>query len=115
MLGALFSLFPAAYIAMGVAFITGQLDGRSGRGPPPAFGWIFAMGASSVILVVLAGRFIARRRHWTYCIVVAAVSCAFFPFGTVLGVFTILVLSREEVKAHFAALAGPRPPPSASP
>jgi hypothetical protein len=32
---------------------------------------------------------------------VAALCCAFFPFGTVLGVFTILVLVRPSVKALF--------------
>ena len=53
------------------------------------------------VLVALAGSFIARTRHWTFCIVVAAVSCAFFPFGTVLGVFTIIVLSKPDVKAAF--------------
>jgi hypothetical protein len=31
----------------------------------------------------------------------ACIDCAFFPFGTVLGVFTILTLSRETVKTLF--------------
>ena len=32
----------------------------------------------------------------------AAVECVFMPFGTVLGVFTIIVLMREPVKQLFA-------------
>jgi len=30
--------------------------------------------------------------------VLACIACAFMPFGTVLGIFTIIVLSRESVK-----------------
>jgi hypothetical protein len=33
----------------------------------------------------------------------AGVECLFMPFGTVLGVFTIIVLMRESVKQVFAA------------
>jgi len=32
---------------------------------------------------------------------VAAVECIFMPFGTVLGVFTIIVLNRPSIKALF--------------
>ena len=38
-----------------------------------------------------------------FCVVTAGVMCAFAPFGTVLGVFTLLVLHRPAVKAAFAA------------
>jgi hypothetical protein len=111
-LGALFSLFPGIYIAMGVAFLSGKFPPAKGTiGPPPQLGWLFIAfgvafmlaGLGYVVLVVLAGRFLGRSRHWTYCMVVAALSCAFFPFGTVLGVFTIVVLSKPEVKAAFGA------------
>jgi hypothetical protein len=33
--------------------------------------------------------------------VIAALLCMFMPFGTVLGVFTIIVLVRDSVKALF--------------
>jgi hypothetical protein len=36
----------------------------------------------------------------------AAVECLFIPFGTVLGVFTILVLQRPTVKAMFSERSG---------
>jgi hypothetical protein len=110
-LGGLFSLVPILYVVMGAAMLSGAFDG-DGRNPPPhAFGWLMiAMGAAFmlagftyVVLVALAGRYLARTRHWTFCVVVAAFSCAFFPFGTVLGVFTIIVLARPEVKAAFGA------------
>jgi hypothetical protein len=34
-------------------------------------------------------------------VVVAAVSCLMVPFGTVLGIFTIVILSRDSVKRLF--------------
>jgi predicted Co/Zn/Cd cation transporter (cation efflux family) len=58
-------------------------------------GWTFA------VLVLVAGRLIARRKHDTFCFVAACVECLFMPFGTVLGVFTILVLNRQSVKGAF--------------
>jgi hypothetical protein len=36
------------------------------------------------------------------CFAMAGVECIFMPFGTVLGVFTILVLNRQSVKELFA-------------
>jgi hypothetical protein len=37
----------------------------------------------------------------------AAVACVFFPFGTVLGVFSIIVLTRESVKRLFDGSGAP--------
>jgi hypothetical protein len=76
---------------------------------PAVFGWVFVvlgLGLCCALLalataLVCAGNFLRQRRHWLYCLVVAALSCAWFPFGTVLGVLTILVLARPEVKARF--------------
>lgn len=111
---ALFALFPVLYIVMGLAIVNGAFPESGKQGPPEPFGWIFvAMGGFMLVLVagfatlvVVAGRFLQTQRHWTFCVVVAALSCAFFPLGTALGVFTIIVLSKDEVKAAFAG----RPP-----
>ena len=110
-LGLLFSILPAFYVAIGWAMLTGAFafGGRVANPPPPQVGWLFvAFGVAMmivalgfVVLLALAGRFLARRRHWTYCLVIAALSCAFFPLGTALGVFTILVLSKPQVRAAF--------------
>ncbi len=45
--------------------------------------------------------------HYTYCLVVAALECLFMPFGTILGVFTIVVLMRHPLKALFEGGEGP--------
>lgn len=112
-LGVLFSLFPILHLAMGVMLLTGQFDpGKPGEGPPPAFfGWFFVVfsvvwivvGLTASACVFLAGRYLRRRERYMFCLVVAGVMCAFAPFGTVLGVFTILVLQRQTVKDAFAS------------
>ena len=56
--------------------------------------------------VALAGRKLTQRRGHLFCLVVAGVECCFFPFGTVLGVLTILVLTRPSVK-HAFGVSGP--------
>ncbi len=122
-LGALFSLVPIVYIVMGVAMMSGAFDANGPKPPPPGLGWVMVavgvifmlMGFTYVVLVALAGRFLARMRHWTFCIVVAALSCVFFPFGTALGVFTIIVLAKPEVKAAFEAGVAASPTSAAPP
>lgn len=64
------------------------------------FGWTFA------ILTLIAGRCISLRKHYTFCLVVACIECFSVPFGTVLGVSTLLVLNRALVKELFNQ--GPR-------
>jgi len=47
-----------------------------------------------------------RRVSYTFCLVVAGIECILMPFGTVLAVFTIVVLMKDSVKALFAARSG---------
>ena len=103
-----FSLLPIMHLVIGVAMVTGRFDG-SQEPPPAVFGWFFIVMALVFIIcglafaacLVLAGRFLSRREHYLFCFVMAALACIFFPFGTVLGVFTIIVLSRPTVKELF--------------
>jgi hypothetical protein len=55
-----------------------------------------------VACIFLTGRYLAKRKHYVFCFVVAALNCMWFPVGTVVGVFTIIVLSRPSVKAVFS-------------
>ena len=111
-LGALFSCFPLFYTAMGIFFVVMSHRGamKPNEGPPPEFvGWIFIVfgsvlfliGSTLMICILITGRSIARRKHYWFSFVVACVECIFMPFGTVLGVFTIIVLTRESVKRLF--------------
>ncbi len=111
----LFSLFPVLHLVMGLAMVTGKLPmdaNASGTEAisPQLFGWVFVVFAGVFIVCGLtlagfmayAGRCLAQRRRHTLCLVVAAISCMMMPIGTVLGVFTLIVLMRPSVKAAFA-------------
>jgi hypothetical protein len=55
----------------------------------------------------LSGRFIQRRVNRTFSIVVSGFLCLFFPFGTILGIFTLIVLTRESVIRLYAEAKAP--------
>jgi hypothetical protein len=107
----LFSLFPILHIAMGLAIVLGKFPQSPNDTMPRMMGWLFvAMGTAFVVgglsmavCLAFAGKFLAARTHRTFCTVVAAVACCFMPLGTILGVFTLVVLQRESVKQMFGA------------
>ncbi len=123
-LTALFACFPLIHVGLGLAMVFGKLDGKN---PPPAWiGWFFVVfggmavlcGWTAAIAIITAGRKLKRRKSWMYCVVIGALECALMPFGTILGVFTIIVLMRDSVKQLFAANARPGfagEPPSRAP
>jgi len=116
---ALFACFPLIHFSIGLIFLLHPPASQDGEQfPAQLFGLMFALiGGAAVLcgwafaaLIFVAGRSLAARKRHMFCIVVAALCCAFFPFGTALGVFTILVLTRPTVKAMFqqqAALGAP--------
>jgi len=55
------------------------------------FGWVLGF------LTILSGRFIAQRKNRTFSIAMGAVNCTMVPFGTVIGVFDIVLLTNAEV------------------
>jgi hypothetical protein len=78
--------------------------------PPPAglfdmFRWIYlVLGGwylTSLVLNFLAGFYLRARKHRTFCFVVAAFNCLHIPLGTILGIFTIIVLVRDSVRVAF--------------
>jgi hypothetical protein len=114
----LFSLFPLIHLAVGIAILAGAFEGADQGTPPPAFmGWLFVlfslifivMGLAMAICIAIAGRKLSRRTGHLYCLVIAGLECAFIPFGTVLGVLTILVLMRPSVKVLFGVVVDQEP------
>lgn len=59
------------------------------------------MSAAVGTAVLVAGRRVAKRTHLTYCQVVAGLECLCFPYGTVLGVISLIFLTRDDVKQQF--------------
>ena len=66
------------------------------------FALLLALGISLGIATIYSGRCINRHRHKMFSIIIAAINCLSIPFGTLLGVFTIIVLSRESVRTLYA-------------
>lgn len=112
-LAALLSLFPLIYTTIGAIFVFVARHGTAKPGeelPPEFLGWIFVgigsflflLGIAMVICILITGRCLSRRKGYSCALVMACIECLFVPFGTILGVFTIIVLSRESVKALFS-------------
>jgi len=109
----LFSLIPGIHITIGMFALLGKFepDPSSGDFPSELFGGIFVgvgsllmlIGFTVTTLVAIAGRKLKQFKSRTYCLVMGAVLCAIFPLGTVLGVFTILILSKPEAKTLFSS------------
>jgi len=104
---ALFACFPLIHFFVGLGIATGAIPDAPGEAKIIGVGlMVFAglfilAGWALAVAMVLAGRNLANRTHYTYCLVVAGIECMLMPFGTVLGVFTIVVLVRESVKWLF--------------
>jgi hypothetical protein len=108
-IAALFSFFPVIHLILGILFLVAPHRMGGSPLPPPFLGWIFIImgggfmlvGWAFAVCVILAGRYIVRHKHYIFCLVIASLNCFFMPFGTILGVFTIVVLIRPSVKALF--------------
>ena len=75
------------------------------------FGWFFVGFAALagviiltfILLTFFATKWMGEGKNWLFCMIIAALHCASFPFGTALGVFVIIVINRPQVKAWFLA------------
>ncbi len=113
---ALFGCIPLIHLTIGIALLTGGLSNdRHDLLPASFMGGLFVGIALFAItafwtvafLVFRAARRLETQRGYTYCLVIAGLLCMFMPFGTVLGVFTLIVLVRPSVKQLFTANEAP--------
>lgn len=111
------SLFAAVPIGMGAMLSSGALPVREGSSDDPQVAGLVLLGVGvallvfglvATLLIYFTGRSLVQRRRWMLCMVVAALQCLSIPWGTVLGVCTIIVLDRDSVRALFGR---PRPAP----
>ncbi len=93
----------------------GAWKDAKGNGPNPEqflaiFKWFYLVFGSMIIaggvLILLSGLFIRRRINRVFSLVVAGLDCAMFPFGTALGVFTLVVLLRDSVRDAYEPARG---------
>ena len=109
----LFACFPIFHLLMGISMLTGSFfQGETPTGMPfpfSLFGLMFTLIPAAIILLGwafaiglgISGYFLLKKQHYLFCMVMAGISCVFTPFGTVLGVFTIVILMRPSVKELF--------------
>ncbi len=103
----LFSLIFIFHAVIGLVMLINPqaFESPDGDMPPKAIGLLFAImgtcpmifGWTLGILTIVSGRMIQRKRRRTFSLVIAGINCLWMPFGTILGVFTIIVLLRESV------------------
>lgn len=115
-LALLAGLFCIVYIALGVMMLKnpGMMappPGSPAGGQPSAdfmagffigFGAaILAWGVLNGTLSILTGSALLRRKRRKLILITAGLTCLTVPLGTVLGVFTFIVMSRPTVKEAF--------------
>ncbi len=118
---AIFHYVMAGMVAFGVCILLLQLglfgmffrviaEDMEGTPIPTAAVWVVYLVWGGLITLVLTmatliffcGKHLRQHRHHTFCVVMAAIECLSVPLGTILGVFTIVVLMRPSVKELFA-------------
>jgi amino acid transporter len=104
-----FSSLAIIYIVLGILMIADpdMLRGTNDKTGPPLFvGYLFAiMGGVFLVvgwttggLILYSGRCLQKRKKRMLSLVVGGIACLFMPFGTLLGIATIVLLCRESVK-----------------
>jgi uncharacterized membrane protein HdeD (DUF308 family) len=104
------------YTIMHAVFSDPNLFKGSNGMPPPAeffamlkvFYAVFATWfIISGIINLLSAVFLRKHTNRTFSMVVAGFNCLYIPLGTVLGVFTFIVLGRDSVVALYQARQRP--------
>ncbi len=103
------------YVVIGGLMMSGQMTGSGATSAHAASeirmmgGFFLVIGISGTLFVAaiailefFVAKKLVRRESKMLCFVVAGINCLNMPLGTVLGVFTFLVLSRPSVAESFA-------------
>jgi hypothetical protein len=122
-LAALAGLLPIIHLVLGIGLLTDLPSSESAMGGVVA--GLALVGVALVLMVAFFGmswaafrsaKNLAAYQNHGFCVAVACVECIFFPLGTTLGVFTLIVLLRPSVKELFGVPpAAPLAPPFGRP
>jgi hypothetical protein len=111
---ALVGSFPLIHVAIGIAVLLmpESVRGTGQNAFPREIGFVF-VGFGLVFVTVawtlagaqfLTARFVVRRRHYWFCVATSAVCCIACTFAAgIIGIGSLLILLRGEVKELFDA------------
>jgi hypothetical protein len=104
------------YSVMNVLFTNPEMLKQQKPGAPDlaqfmaVFKWFYlVMGLLMVaggLCNLFSGLWLRKRRNRIFSLVIAGLNCMQFPFGTALGVFTFIVLSRGSVREMYGEDGG---------
>ncbi|WP_298862469.1 hypothetical protein [uncultured Gimesia sp.] len=106
----LFSLFPCIHLIIGIAIMAGGFKSED-VAPPFIFGLVFTIiplifiscGVALAISMFMCSRYLEAKSNYRFCQIVSGISCIFMPFGTVLGVLTLIELSKDPIRESFVS------------
>lgn len=111
-LSALFSCMFLIHLSLGLFLLLRpeSMSGPEGDLPPEIIGYMFTfigglfflLGMAFSSCVIYSGILLRKQKKYLFSFVMGCIQCIFLPFGTVLGIFTIIVLSKESVKRIYA-------------
>lgn len=109
------ALLGMGFVAMHYWFMSSVMDQARWEkqpNPPPEgfldfFIWFYVIMAVMLVLGLVLNLLVAaslrQRRRWMLCAVVSGLNCLQMPLGTILGVFTLVVINRSDVRASFSS------------
>jgi hypothetical protein len=116
--------FPLIHVTIGLVLLFDpQFFGPDKQHAPVRLvGLVFVLIGGAIVLfgwtlggvTIYVGRCIRRRERYVFCLVVSCINCLQMPFGTILGVLTLIVLLRDPVKELFQPGRSSAPPYSST-
>ena len=62
---------------------------------------LFLLFIAFGIAQIISGKYLRAKKHRIFSFIVAIINILFFPYGTILGIMTIIVISRSSVVALY--------------
>jgi hypothetical protein len=98
------------FVFLGAMLSIASANNDTGQNIPPAFLTLMSTVLAIILLfaclytvaLFLAAQWLRRSRNMLFIQVVAALSCLAIPYGTLLGIFTFMVLLRPSAKLFFS-------------
>jgi len=111
LISGIFTLVYSVFMALYFGFITfifnigHKLDGANNDFPFEFMNVIMFVFTFVLLIAIILGiakifcsKFIKQKTNRVFCIVISCIECFSFPYGTLLGVLSIMVLNRNSVK-----------------